>query len=676
MFTDHLVDSTDRARDAPAAVEAAGVRPAVAAALGWLPCAAGEIVLVHERVTHATPRKLLPVYAHELGNVLAAAAATAATVSVYLAIKRRLRPQSRATSRALDVIFLAAAALFIALRARGDSDNFAQNHAEIVHLAAQSAKHAAIAALAAGIVGALLLGRRLARPRLRWIAVAIAVVMVAANAHVLENDYFGAHAILALASAILAGSALTGAAVPATLRVPAQVTRGLLVAGGALAVWSVAVPPAPGLAMRILCTRSTPFGWLLTAWGYHGPRGTPRIEPEQAAWFAPRGDQPSIPSTVPADAADRAIVLMLTVDCFRADVLANDKTRALLPEIDKIRRESVEFSRAHSPGAQTVYTMTSWFTGKYFSELYWRKKPTQLFWPDADETTRFPALLAEHDVLSTYVMAGNWIGPSNGIVDGFTSYLDLREKARFDDYASAAEVSDRVIDELGDQGPGPVYLFAHFMDAHGPYRGLAPGGSPYRRYLSELQKVDEEIGRIRARVTELGLHDRTTLIISADHGEAFGEHGTHHHGVSVYEELIHVPLLILGPDYPARRVDADVTTLDLGPTILDLFGVSTPSSTMGESLVSVLRGGAPHFTRPIVSEDRLKQAMLFPSGKKVIRDLHLGGGEAYDLVTDPHELDNRIDDPTLDTRNEFALLDAFFRAHTLNRAGYRPPFRR
>jgi arylsulfatase A-like enzyme len=367
---------------------------------------------------------------------------------------------------------------------------------------------------------------------------------------------------------------------------------------------------------------------------------------------------------------------MLTVDCLRADVLENDRTRALLPEMTKLRAGGVDFARAHSPGAQTVYTMTSWFTGKYFSGVYWRKKPAQLFWADADPTPRFPELLGEHHVASTYVKAGRWIGTTTGLVGGFSSYIELQEKVRHDDYASADAVSDHVVDELEKQGPGPLYLFAHFMDAHGPYRGIAPGGTSFRRYLAELQKIDGEIGRIRAKVSELGLQDRTTIILSADHGEAFGEHGTYHHGISVYEELVHVPLVIVGPSFSPRRIDTDVTTLDLGPTILDLFGVSTPSSMMGESLAGVLRGGEPRFTRPIVSEDRLKQAMIFPNGKKVIRDLHLGSGEAYDLASDPHELDNRIDDPSFDTTNEFALLDAFFAAHTLKREGYEPPFRR
>jgi arylsulfatase A-like enzyme len=184
----------------------------------------------------------------------------------------------------------------------------------------------------------------------------------------------------------------------------------------------------------------------------------------------------------------------------------------------------------------------------------------------------------------------------------------------------------------------------HYLETHSPYFAGNKGDAPFTRYLAEASIVDGYLGRLRKEIVDLGLADRTVIIVAADHGEAFGEHQTWFHAVSVYEELLRVPLLIHVPGVAARRVDTPVTLMDLGPTILDLFGQTTPGSYMGQSLVPFLRGQSPTLTRPIAAETGRLQR-------------------------------NLIDDA--DPRSEVRLREtrAFFERNAYHKTDYKPPYR-
>jgi arylsulfatase A-like enzyme len=163
--------------------------------------------------------------------------------------------------------------------------------------------------------------------------------------------------------------------------------------------------------------------------------------------------------------------------------------------------------------------------------------------------------------------------------------------------------------------------------------------------------------------------------VSADHGEAFGEHATFQHTKTLYDELVRVPLLVRGPGVAPRAIDTRVGLVDLGPTILDLFGVETPASFEGQSLVPLLKGGAPALDRPLVAEGRLRRAMYLPDGLKVIEDDRRKTVEVYDLGRDPGELDNLFDRDPGRSDAAVATLRAFFTAHRSTRAGYRPVYK-
>ena len=115
--------------------------------------------------------------------------------------------------------------------------------------------------------------------------------------------------------------------------------------------------------------------------------------------------------------------------------------------------------------------------------------------------------------------------------------------------------------------------------------------------------------------------------------------------------------------------------MDLGPTILDLFGADTPATFNGQSLVPFLTGGTVALTRPLLAEGRLRTAITEPDGFKVIEDPRRKVVEAYDLTADPHETRNLFDlEPArASTRRSPTFQWAFFAARTRREGGYEPP---
>jgi arylsulfatase A-like enzyme len=134
------------------------------------------------------------------------------------------------------------------------------------------------------------------------------------------------------------------------------------------------------------------------------------------------------------------------------------------------------------------------------------------------------------------------------------------------------------------------------------------------------------------------------LIISADHGEAFGEHGMYKHAFELWENLTRVPLIIHGPSVVARRIEQRRSHIDVAPTILELMGAPIPEDFAGRSLVPEIRGGAPDDREPILleltedSHNPPRRALLL--GDLKIIDFGRGRFELYDVKNDPGELKN------------------------------------
>jgi arylsulfatase A-like enzyme len=129
--------------------------------------------------------------------------------------------------------------------------------------------------------------------------------------------------------------------------------------------------------------------------------------------------------------------------------------------------------------------------------------------------------------------------------------------------------------------------------------------------------------------------------------------------------MIRVPIYVQGPSVRARRIDQAASVMDLGPTILDLFGVSTPAHFMGQSFVPLLAGREMRFARPLVADSTSRhhaRCMMFDGHIKAIEQVKSGTEEVYDLDADPGETNNLAETP--EGQRHIASLREFFRIHT------------
>lgn len=173
-------------------------------------------------------------------------------------------------------------------------------------------------------------------------------------------------------------------------------------------------------------------------------------------------------------------------------------------------------------------------------------------------------------------------------------------------------------------------------------------------YDGSIRGMDAELGRVRERLSTLGLDGQVVVAFISDHGEEFEEHGRQFHGQSVYGELTNVPLIFWGPGHVAanRVVDGTVQLMDVMPTLIDLAGLRPPPGMQGRSLAAALREGSPAAAlppRPAISEkfaragavgaEEVGSVALFSDGWKLIRNAERPSGmaefELYDHRTDP-----------------------------------------
>jgi len=159
-------------------------------------------------------------------------------------------------------------------------------------------------------------------------------------------------------------------------------------------------------------------------------------------------------------------------------------------------------------------------------------------------------------------------------------------------------------------------------------------------YDGEIAFTDRAIGRLLAGLTSLGLAERTVVVLFADHGEEFGDHGGIAHGHTLYGELLHIPLIIRAPGFAPRRVSALVRQIDVMPTVLELLGLPVPEDLEGTSLVPAMRG-EPLPDLPVLGELRQSQRHRFDSLQrgswKLLLDRVADRVALYDLASDPGE---------------------------------------
>jgi choline-sulfatase len=164
-------------------------------------------------------------------------------------------------------------------------------------------------------------------------------------------------------------------------------------------------------------------------------------------------------------------------------------------------------------------------------------------------------------------------------------------------------------------------------------------------YREKIHLADEKFGKFLEKMSALGLTDKTIFVLVADHGEEFMEHGNIDHGPTLYQEMIHVPLIIKIPGMAPRRIDTRVSSIDALPTVLAYLGIGLPENLDGLSLLPLIEGGKMP-ERDVMSETDYRlyshKRAYFKDNYKLIVSLDNHHRELFDLKADPEEKHNII----------------------------------
>jgi arylsulfatase A-like enzyme len=221
--------------------------------------------------------------------------------------------------------------------------------------------------------------------------------------------------------------------------------------------------------------------------------------------------------------------------------------------------------------------------------------------------------------------------------------------------AALADAALRLLARPENTG-GRFFAWFHFVDPHAQYvphreapdlLGDAKGYAAAVRaaYDGEVWFTDHHVGRILEYVRSQPWGARTAVIVTADHGEAFGEHGMNWHGFEIWDVLVRVPFVVAVPGLPPRRVAARRGHIDLVPTVLDLLHIEAPPHELsGRSLRNDLLGATPPEERDVLVDmpdgpyTRMRRALITGPGRGM-KIIHAGGSQyqLYDLDRDPGE---------------------------------------
>ncbi|MBZ0235402.1 MAG: sulfatase-like hydrolase/transferase, partial [Deltaproteobacteria bacterium] len=366
--------------------------------------------------------------------------------------------------------------------------------------------------------------------------------------------------------------------------------------------------------------------------------------------------QPSGP-TVPVPTAFQKPwnVLFITIDTVRYDYTSfggrktGPKKRDTTPRLAELVSRSASFTFAQAPSAGTMASVPAILTSKFFhSGIALDEKNIKPGMPPRlkkDNTT-----LAEimkrggytTGAILTHEYFNDW-----GLEQGFDHYDNEIGKTHDPWRVSANRVTDRALSWIARNPHGKWFLWAHYLDPHAQYVAH-PGEKSFGDgqedlYDGELHFTDKQIGRLLDELVRLPGGERTIVVITSDHGDAFGEHGFFGHAVALAKEVIHVPLIFHIPDNPPRQIGGAVSNLDALPTVAALCGIDVSDlSFEGKSLVPQIFYGKEEPDRAVFAETNYPNPLraAVTSKWKLIYNMKGNFHELYDLSKDPLEKAN------------------------------------
>lgn len=383
-------------------------------------------------------------------------------------------------------------------------------------------------------------------------------------------------------------------------------------------------------------------------------------------------------------------IVFISIDTLRADRLGcYGYKKVATPNIDSLAQRGVRFSKAFAPVPITLPSHASMMTGLHPLNLGCISNR----WIISEEVLTLPEILKQHGYYTASFISGYPLFSSFGFGQGFLYYDEqlrdysypfkklkhcfivriiegMRLIADLSGTRQAEETTDSAISWLRKNERRSFFLFIHYWDPHKPLftparyhqKDFHPNTSWLQRlsrfipifrnyaYDSEIAYVDYQISRILSTIDGLNLSGKTIIIFTADHGEGLGDHNYNDHVARLYQEQIHIPLIMIYPEHlPAGKTVSSLVRLqDIMPTLLELLNLPVPKSIDGVSLISRIYGKekeedlilqasaqsqneAPHYNLWAVMHKEWK--LIYQLDKKENIEL-------YNLNDDPHELVN------------------------------------
>ncbi len=351
-------------------------------------------------------------------------------------------------------------------------------------------------------------------------------------------------------------------------------------------------------------------------------------------------------------------ILLITIDALRADHTGfGGYDRPTTPELDQLAEESVVFERAYTQAPNTPQAIPALMSGRYPSEIDWSHYHN--FPRVKDDTPLLHELFQKELGYQFTGVFGYWYFENRNLERGAKTW-DNRvwdRNAHPESHVTANKITDNALEHLhalGNDPSNPQFFWLHYFDPHFLYnrhKGIRNFGErPMDRYDHEILGTDREVGRFLREFRQTKLWDHTVVVITADHGEEFGEHGGRFHGAHLYEEVAHVPLMIRIPGVTPRRVSKPVSSVDLASTLGQLCGLAPHADpTQGKSLLPLALNVEGYDHGPVFSE-KLKlpafpytlRTFIDDNWKLVDRPDEMRF-ELYNLDVDPMEQDDLSD---------------------------------
>jgi arylsulfatase A-like enzyme len=313
------------------------------------------------------------------------------------------------------------------------------------------------------------------------------------------------------------------------------------------------------------------------------------------------------------------------------------------PNLDKLARHALVFSRVYVAEAETSAALGALFTSVYPDHD----------WPSITQVAPslavagLPAVLSSKGYRTAFLHSGQLGFDRQGEFLGRHGFAQVIGKVRDPDVPADAELVTQAVRWIKADPSRPFFLTLWTQDTHHPYlaaehRIYGVHDAYLNRYLNAVHATDAIVGQLATELRSMGLADNTLLVVTGDHGEAFGEHGQLIHGGSVYNEEVQVPLLIVNPKLFPHEVTVKriARQIDIAPTLLSLLGFDSPGSWQG---TNVLGANPPKRAYLFAGTGNLTFGLV-EGNFKYIYNFQRDRSQLYDLANDPMEKNNLASD--------------------------------